>query len=479
MSETFEVGRLKFDVTGQGKMKQADRSSVPSMFVIALLGGTLFLLGPLWAGRADQPSFKPHHEVEIVADEVLVKYRSAPVPIEAGRGGRTDILAARELSLTAEANRISRDIPVTLVANYPIAGVQRLHVGGGASVQNVMARLETDAAVELVEPNYRVYAYQTQPAADPNDLAWPVLWGLKQVQGPVAWRHSTGSEQVVVAIMDSGVDYTHRDLAANVWTNPKEQPNGKDDDGNGIIDDIHGINLCKGQAAGDPSDDLGHGTHVAGTIAGLGNNRHDVTGVAWRAKVMAVKFLCRDASGTTADAIRGIEYALANGAHIINMSWGGPGRSRALEETIKQADRQGVLVVAAVGNEGLDIDQYPQYPSRFQVANVIAVAATDPSDRLAPFSNWGKQFVHLGAPGVSILSTLPGNKLTFYNGTSMAAPFVTGCAALIKARNPAMKGTELKAALMQSGDPVAGLDGRISSGRRLNCGKAVQRSLAP
>ncbi len=430
--------------------------------------------GLLWAGRADQPSFKPHHDTEIVADEVLIKYRSAPVPIEAGLGPETNILAAREVVLTAEANRLSREMPVTLVANYPVAGIQRLRIDGGESVQTIMVKLEMDAAVELVEPNYRVYAYEAQSRTAPNDLGWPVIWGLKQVQGPEAWRYSTGSDRVIVAVMDSGLDYTHRDLAANVWRNPKEQPNGKDDDGNGIVDDLHGINLCKGEPAGDPRDDLGHGTHVAGTIAAMGNNRHDVTGMAWRAQVMAVKFLCRDASGTTADAIRGIEYALANGAQIINMSWGGPGRSRALEETIKEADRQGVLVVAAAGNEGLDIDQFPQYPSRFQVPNVLAVGASDPTDHLASFSNWGKQFVHLAAPGVSILSTLPGNKVTFYNGTSMAAPYVAGCAALLKAQRPASSGTELKAALMQSGDVVAGLDGRVNSGRRLNCGKALQ-----
>jgi len=466
---------MKRDVQGKRARCDVRRGKIALSTVVVWLGVvTLLSIGSLWAARSDVPSFKAPREAAIVGDEVLVKYRSAPVPIEAGRGARTDILAAREVVLTAEATRIGRDIPVTLVANYPVVGVQRLHVGGGQSVQTVMAKLEMDAAVELVEPNYRVYAYQSQPmSTDPNDLGWPALWGLKQVQGPEAWRHSTGSEQVVIAVMDSGLDYTHRDLASNVWRNAKEEPNGKDDDGNGIVDDLHGINLCKGEPAGDPRDDLGHGTHVAGTIAALGNNRHDVTGVAWKARVMGVKFLCRDASGTTADAIRGIEYALANGAQIINMSWGGPGRSRALEETIKQADRQGVLVVAAVGNDGLDIDQYPQYPSRFQVPNVIAVAASDPTDHLASFSNWGKQFVHLAAPGVAILSTVPDNKLTFYNGTSMAAPYVTGCAALLKGQKPSLKGAELKEALIQAGDLAPGLDGKLSSGRRLNCGKAL------
>jgi subtilisin family serine protease len=439
-----------------------------------LVGASMMVgLGPLLGGRADQPSFKPHPKAEIVEGEILIKYRSGPVPIEAGRGKRTDILIAREQVFTAEAARLSRDIPVTLVATYPAVGIQRLHVAGSRSAQAVMTQLATDAAVELVEPNYRVYAFEDRPLRDPDDLSWPVLWGPKQIQAPAAWRQTTGSQDVVVAIMDSGLDYTHRDLAPNVWRNALEQPNGKDDDRNGIVDDLYGINLCKDEPAGDPRDELGHGTHVAGIIAAVGDNRNDVAGIAWRVQVMGVKFLCREASGTTADAIRGIEYAVAKGAHIINMSWGGPARSRALEEAIKEADRQGVLIVAAAGNEGLDSDPYPQYPSGFPGPNVLAIAATDPDDRLAVFSNWGLKTVHLGAPGVSILSTTPGNRLTFYNGTSMAAPFVSGCAALLKSQAPALKGAELKERLLQAGDPVAALDGRIMSGRRLNCGKAV------
>ena len=458
-------------------MKRGMNRVLALLAVLGLLG--VLSLGPLLAARPDEPSFKPHHEAEIVADEVMIKYRASPVPIEVGQSERSDILAAREQVFATEAVRISRDFPVEVVATYPTVGIQRFHISGGESVQTIMAKLEQDVAVELVEPNYRVYAFQGKPAQDksaiePNDLGWPALWGLKTIQGPVAWSEVTGSEQVIVAVIDTGIDYTHRDLAPNLWRNPQEQLNGKDDDGNGIVDDLYGINLCKGEPPGDPKDDLGHGTHVAGTIAAAGNKRHDVVGVAWQAKVMAVKFLCRDGGGTTADAIRGIEYALAKGAQVLNMSWGGPGRSRALEEAIKEADRQGVLVVAAAGNEGLDTDRNPQYPAGYPVPNMLSIAATDSNDRLAVFSNWGKQNVHLAAPGVSILSTIPGNRLTFFNGTSMAAPHVTGCAALLKARTPSLSGAELKAAILRSGDVVPSLDGRLSSGRRLNCGKAVR-----
>lgn len=449
-----------------------------------LLSAGMILLGltfpgSLRAADPNEPSFKPPRAVQTVANELVIKYRASPVPFEVSEGARADILSNRAETFTKEATRLSAEFPVEVVATYPAVGVQRLHVGADDAPDLIKARLVLDDAVEFVEPNYWVYAFRDGEEPKPNDPTWPVLWGIEKIRGPEAWTETTGSEEVVVAVIDTGVDYAHRDLKASMWRNPKEEPNEKDDDGNGLVDDLHGINLCPGEPNGDPLDAQGHGTHVAGTIAATGNNERDVVGVAWQARILAVKFLCRDGGGTTADAIRGIEYALAKGAQILNMSWGGPGRSRALEAAIREAERQGVLVVAAAGNEGSDNDKFPQYPSSYQVPNVLAVAATAPEDQLAAFSNWGKKSVHLAAPGVSILSTVPGNRLTFFNGTSMASPHVTGCAALLKARTPSLAGTEVKAALLSAGDPVPGLDGRLSSGRRLNCGRAVLRQQNP
>jgi subtilisin family serine protease len=435
--------------------------------------------GRLQAGRSYEPSMPPHPAIETVPGELLVRYRMPSMPIEIGQASDRSILAQRQQALTTEASRLSQAMPIEVVASYPLVGMQRLTVTSGASVPEVIAQLASDQAVELVEPNYKVYAFEASRSVEPNDLAWPTLWGMNKIQSPAAWVQTTGSDQVLVAVIDTGVDYTHRDLAPNIWTNPKEIHNGKDDDGNGIVDDVHGARFCGSEPSGDPRDDQGHGTHVAGTIAAAGDNRHDVVGVAWRVKVMALQFLCADGSGNTADAVRAIEYALLNGAQVINASWGSRARSRALEEAVREADRQGVLFVAAAGNEGMNNDMVPSFPASYPLPSVLAVTATDWNDNLADFSNFGQRSVSIAAPGVSILSTVPGDRLTFMNGTSMATPHVTGCAALLKARNPSLLAQGLKSVLLRTGDPIDALKGAVQGSLRMNCGKAVEQALRP
>lgn len=448
-----------------------------TVILMAAIAGLFFSAqSQLQAGRSYVPSVAPHPAIETVPGELLVRYRLPTMPIEIGHGGDHSILAQRQQALTTEASRLSRTIPIAVAASFPLVGMQRLTVTGSASVPEVIAQLASDQAVELVEPNYKVHAFEAPRPIEPNDLAWPTLWAMKQIHTPQAWQQTIGSRHVIVAVVDTGVDYTHRDLAPNMWDNEKEILNGKDDDGNGIVDDVHGARFCGGDAGGDPRDDQGHGTHVAGTIAAVGNNRHDVTGVAWKARIMALKFLCADGSGSTADAIRAIEYALVNGAHIINASWGGRARSRALEEAVREVDRRGVLLVAAAGNEGMNNDVVPSFPASYPIPNVLAVAATDWNDALADFSNFGIRSVHLAAPGVSILSTMPDNRLAFMNGTSMATPHVTGCAVLVKSSNPALQARDLRKMLLGSGDSIKGLKGVIQDGLRMNCGKAVQKA---
>src|SRR5437867_5745540 len=223
---------------------------------------------------------------------------------------------------------------------------------------------------------------------------------MKKIEVINAWARSTGSDAVTIAVIDTGIDYQHDDLAQNMWKNPGETVNGEDDDGNGIVDDIYGANFCNGAMSGDPLDDNGHGSHVAGTVAAVGNNHLDVVGANWKAQLMAVKFLCRDGSGTTADAIQAIQYALAMGAQILNNSWGGSGYSRALEAAIKEADRLGVLFIAAAGNDGNDNDAVPSYPASYTVPNVIAVAATTQEDGVARLSDCGIKIVQVAARGV-------------------------------------------------------------------------------
>src|SRR5918999_1287399 len=270
----------------------------------------------------------------------------------------------------------------------------------------------------------------------------------EDADAPEAWNTGTGTAATVVAVIDEGVDVSHPDLRNNIWKNPGEVPgNGVDDDRNGYVDDVNGFDFANDDASvydPDPIDGSGdeHGTHVAGTIAAEGNNGAGITGVNWQAKVMALKFLGPN-SGSTLDAVEAINYAVAKGADISNNSWGYVGSpSRSLKDAITRADNAGLLFVAAAGNGGADgvgddndaNSTNTNYPSSFSNPNIISVAATDNRDRLASFSNFGASTVDLGAPGVNVLSTLPGNRYGYYSGTSMATPHVTGVAALLKSQ---------------------------------------------
>jgi subtilisin family serine protease len=270
-----------------------------------------------------------------------------------------------------------------------------------------------DQRILRVEPNWRLHV-----CAVPNDTRYPQMWNLNNtgqsggtpgadISAPEAWDITTGDPNIIVAVVDTGVDYQHPDLAANIWTNTAEANGvtGVDDDGNGYIDDIHGYDFV--MSDGDPMDRYGHGTHVAGTIAAIGNNALGVVGVNWHCKIMACRFLDASGSGYTDDAISAINYAVANGAKIINNSWGGGDYSTLLEDAITNARDHGVLFVAAAGNDASDNDTVPFYPASYNVSNVIAVAATNRYDALSSFSNFGHNTVHLGAPGEEILSSVP------------------------------------------------------------------------
>ena len=351
-----------------------------------------------------------------------------------------------------------------------------------------MERLARHPRVEAVEPNYIV---RTQVV--PNDPRFGELWGLQNIgqtggtgdadiDAPEAWDTVTGSSAVVTAVIDTGVDYTHPDLAANMWTNPGEIPgNGIDDDGNGYVDDVHGYDFYNNDA--NPFDDHGHGTHVAGTIAAVGDNGVGVAGVSWGARIMAVKFLGGpDGSGSISGAISSVLYAADMGARVMNNSWGGGGFSQALADAITAALEADALFVAAAGNDFSSNDTFPHYPSSYDVANVLAVAATDHLDSKASFSNYGAASVDLGAPGVSILSSVPASGAPccsdpsgyrLLNGTSMATPHVSGAATLLLAQDPTRTAIGLKNLLMATVDPIPALAGITVTGGRLNVAAAV------
>ncbi|MDQ4064983.1 MAG: S8 family serine peptidase [Actinomycetota bacterium] len=330
-------------------------------------------------------------------------------------------------------------------------------------------RVEWSPAVRYVQPDVRVTGGDIVPA----DPVWTSLWGMQRVNAPAAWSTTTGARDVVVGVVDSGVDYRHEDLAGSIWVNPNEDPSTPhDDDRNGWINDIHGVDCANDD--GDPMDDNGHGTHVAGTIGATGNNSKGVAGVAWNVRIMALKFLGADNRGWMSDAVQCMYYALDNGAHITNHSWYGGDWFQPLYDVIAEAGKRNHLVIACAGNEGTDLDRRAFYPAAFDLDNAISVAATDRNDALASFSNRGAVSVDLGAPGVGIISTVPSGYAS-YSGTSMATPHVTGAAALALSQDPALHAdaARLRSLLLDTVDPVSGLVGVTASEGILDVARLV------
>ncbi len=349
----------------------------------------------------------------------------------------------------------------------------------------LLERLRGEGApVAYAEPDFVVSANFT-----PNDPSYGQLWGLHNagqtggrgdadIDAPEAWDVTRGSAAVVVGVIDTGIDYRHPDLAANMWLNAGEIPgNGIDDDGNGYIDDMRGWDFVNGDA--DPMDDHYHGTHCAGTIGAVGNNGIGVAGVAHTVRLMALKFLSASGSGHNSDAIEAIHYATANGATLTSNSWGGGGYSQGLKDAIDAARDAGSLFIAAAGNDGKNNDQQPSYPASYDSPNILSVAATDHADQLASFSNYGKVSVDLGAPGVAIYSTSPGSGYRSLSGTSMACPHVAGACALLVAARPSMNWSDVRTALLEHGDVLAGLSGKTSRSSRLNIARALLISTGP
>jgi subtilisin family serine protease len=387
--------------------------------------------------------------------------------------------------------------------------------------------LIADKKVKYVEPVYR-YSRPPVPAKEikkeaeakkeggngqiapakvkafPNDEHFAQLWGMTTINAPLAWKKINASPSVVVAVIDTGVDYNHFDLKDNMWVNPKEKKDNKDDDGNEIADDIHGANFFGSSgmaslASGDPMDIDAHGTHCAGTIGAVGNtNGKGVAGVTWNVKIMALRFMGPDANGDitgdSTDAAACIDYARLNGANILSNSWGGGGESQVLKDAIGRAEKAGILFIAAAGNGdfaniSLDNDLVPHFPSSYPHKNIIAVLAVNSDDTLGAFlnfattfSNFGKTSVHIGAPGgrnkalnTYILSTTPKGKFEAWPGTSMATPHVAGAAALVWARqeaagagDPKTRWSEVRDLLITNARQISHLKDKCTTGGILN-----------
>ena len=348
------------------------------------------------------------------------------------------------------------------------------------NAKNISKWLSANPHVASFEPNLNVWSID----ASPNDGRLSELWGMNNtgqtgggddsdIDAFEAWDVTTGSSTVVVGVIDTGVDYRHPDLAANIWTNPGEiAGNNVDDDGNGFVDDIHGYDFVNND--GDPMDDEGHGTHVSGTIAAVGNNNVGISGVNWTSAIMGLKFLDAGGSGTTANALRAVNYAnmmreqYGVNVRVTNNSWGGGGFNQGLRDAIAAGSDRGILFVAAAGNDSDDNDVTPHFPASFDVPSIVTVAATDHQDALARFSNFGGDSVDVAAPGADILSTLPNNSYGVYSGTSMATPHVAGVAALAWALSPDFTVNQVRQAIVDGVDVLSPLDGQVVSGGRLN-----------
>ena len=290
-----------------------------------------------------------------------------------------------------------------------------------------------------------------------------------------AWATTKGSDEVVVAVLDSGVDFTHVDLRENMWFRPENVPQYTDDE-LGTFNDLNGYNGTDNIA--DPMDDNGHGTHCAGIIGAEGDNDEGVAGINWHVKIMPLKFLGRGGFGSTNDAIEAINYAIdrkKNGVNvrIISASWGSTSKSKALEDTIRAAGEAGILFVAAAGNDGSNNDSRPHYPSNYDLPNVISVAALDRNDQLAGFSNFGVKTVHVAAPGKEILSTWLGDSYREASGTSMATPYVSGVAALIIANEPNISMAQLRQRILGTADEIDSLKGKVATGGRVCAANAL------
>jgi len=441
----------------------------------------VFVAPAAYAEYFPAAEFQDPNEPEYVEGELLVRFapkidRTIPTKLER-RAVLTALDDARETG-----------------SYWLVPGLTVVKLPPGLTVAKALDRFNARTEILYAQPNWLL-----KPLYTPDDEKFPDQWALNNtgqtggttgadVNAPEAWDLAMGTREIVVAVIDTGIDYTHPDLARNMWVNQEEIPeNGLDDDENGFIDDVYGYNMIGSRPndvasgipvpdpnlTGDPMDDNGHGTHCAGIIAAVTDNAGGVAGVCPNVRIMALKFLPNIGGGPTSDAISCIQYAVNNGANIMSNSWGGGEDNQSLEAAIQAAEDANLIFVAAAGNNAKDNDQYPFYPAGHDCNNIIAVLSTDHNDVISYFSNYGPNTVDIGAPGTSIVSTLHYGRYAKFSGTSMACPLVAGACALVWSLNPSLDWSDVKDIIMDSVDDVNSLEGKCVSEGRLNVHRAI------
>ena len=379
---------------------------------------------------------------------------------------------------------VATELGATTLRRFTLIDAECMKLGAGVSVEQAVERLRGRPGVEYAEPDYEL-----RVEGAPNDEWFPYLWSLDNtgqtggtpgadIHAVQAWDVFTGDPHLKIGVIDTGIDYTHHDLVANVWTNPGEIPdNGLDDDGNGYVDDVHGYDFANGD--GDPFDDHSHGTMVAGIIAGKGDNLIGVPGVCWQAQLVAIKVITYNGYGTIDAAIAGLEYAVTLGIKLTNNSYVAQSYSQALLDAINAARAAGCLFVAAAGNGGSNNDQDPRYPASYNSANIIAVTSSDNVDGVALGANYGPTSVDLAAPGVDIISTFPDSMYRTMSGTSMATAYVTGVCALAMGQHPELTAPEIKGRVLAAVDVEPYLTRKVLTNGRLNAFTATVADVGP
>jgi thermitase len=433
-------------------------------------------------------SFQANANSSFVNNQLIVKFKSNSLSkmemdkIHSAIGAKADIDRRGKLLIGMDLVMLPENLSVADAIKYysgdklksVVEYVQPNYIGGNTTGWPVTKPMTEENLISF----FNEHSSKSDATDDPMfGDQWALLNSLhSDINILTAWEQSKGSSEIIVAVVDTGIDYLHKDLINNVWINKDEIPSdGIDNDGNGYIDDYHGYNILHRNA--EVMDEIGHGTHVSGTIGAVTNNNLGIAGINWDVQIMALRAVPNSGDETDADVIESFLYAANNGARVINCSFGKYESGTAVQDTINEIGKLGVLVVAAAGNSGENVDKIPSYPAAFDSTNLITVAATRINDELIWWSNYGNETVDIAAPGVDIVSTVPDNFYSFYSGTSMATPHVSGAAALLLSINSNISAEELKDLLMRSSSKLEGLDGYVKSGGRLNVGAAASAFL--